>query len=143
MSGIRAKDTDPEIKIRRALHARGFRFRLHAKNVPGKPDLVLARYRAAIFVHGCFWHGHDCPMFRMPGTRQAFWEVKLERNRQRDIEVQRQIGEAGWRSATVWECAIRGPSRLGIDETADLLGNWLHCLDSMTCEVRSPERQAS
>ena len=87
MSGIRGRDTKPEKLIRSALHRLGFRFRLQSKKIPGRPDLVLPKFRAAVFVHGCFWHGHDCPLFRLPGTRRAFWDAKIKRNRERDTEV--------------------------------------------------------
>ena len=139
MAGIKAKNTDPEMQIRRALHARGFRFRLHSSTVPGKPDMVLSKYRAAIFVHGCFWHGHDCPLFRLPGTRPEFWRAKIERNRKRDGTVQTQLSAAGWRSVTVWECAIRGPQRLGLEETVRRIADWLPKSATMQLEVRAPQ----
>ncbi|WP_018183110.1 very short patch repair endonuclease [Kaistia granuli] len=143
MAGIRSKNTDPEMQLRRALHARGLRFRLHSSNVPGKPDMVFPKFRAAVFVHGCFWHGHDCPLFKMPGTRQEFWSAKIERNRARDRVVQQQLKDAGWRSMTVWECAIRGPARLGIDATVDRVACWLPQHDSTTAEVRAPRKEAA
>ena len=110
MAGIRGRNTRPELVIRKALHARGFRYRLHVAGLPGKPDIVLPRFRAVIFVHGCFWHGHDCPLFRLPATRSEFWEAKISRNRERDREVLGALKTTGWRCLTVWECAIRGPS---------------------------------
>ncbi|RYG99116.1 MAG: DNA mismatch endonuclease Vsr [Alphaproteobacteria bacterium] len=143
MSGIKGKNTDPEIQIRRALHARGFRFRLHSSDVPGKPDVVLPKYRAAVFVHGCFWHGHDCPLFRMPGTRQEFWREKIERNRKRDQTVQQQVADAGWRSMTVWECSIRGPQRLGLEETVTRIEGWLPDASSQRSEIRAPRSEAA
>ena len=93
MAGIRSTNTRPELAIRKALHAAGFRYRLHPRDVPGKPDMAFARYRAAVFVNGCFWHGHDCPLFRLPDTRRDFWTAKIERNRQRDAEVRQQLHE--------------------------------------------------
>lgn len=135
MSGIRGKNTDPELQIRKGLHAKGFRFRIHSKEVPGKPDLVLPKYRAAIFVHGCFWHGHDCPLFRLPGTRTEFWKDKIDANRKRDAVVLQQLSELGWRSMTVWECAIRGPGRLGVDNTVEAIADWLPG-DGQTAELR-------
>lgn len=125
MSGIRGKNTKPELLIRRALHARGFRYRLHAPHVPGKPDLVLRKWKAVILVHGCFWHGHDCHLFRLPGTRTAFWEAKIARNRERDNEVLDALCEAGWRVLTVWECAIRGRTRLEFPDVIDRICAWL------------------
>lgn len=125
MSGIRGKNTTPELLIRKGLHARGFRFRIHSKEVPGKPDLVLPKYRAAVFVHGCFWHGHNCSLFRLPGTRTEFWQAKIDANRRRDAIVQQQLTDGGWRSMTVWECAIRGPGKIGLPETIDAVTEWL------------------
>ncbi len=115
MSGIRGKDTKPELLIRKALHSRGFRFRLHSLKVPGKPDLVLPRYNAAIFVHGCFWHGHDCHLFKMPSTRPEFWEGKIDRNRARDTEVRNALITSGWRRLVIWECALKGKFRLDFE----------------------------
>ena len=125
MSGIRGKDTRPELAIRRALHAKGFRFRLHASDIPGKPDLVLPKFHAAIFVNGCFWHRHDCHLFRMPSTRTEFWSEKIERNVRRDELVREQLQDAGWRFLIVWECALKGRTRLGIDEVITRIIDWL------------------
>lgn len=125
MSGIRGKNTRPELAIRKGLHARGFRFRLHSDTVPGKPDLVLPKYRAAIFVHGCFWHNHDCHLFRMPGTRPEFWSTKLARNRQRDAEVRQALRLAGWRFLVIWECALKGKRRLELTDVLDRASAWI------------------
>ena len=125
MSGIRGRDTGPERLIRGALHRLGFRFRLHAKSVPGRPDLVLPRYGAAVFVHGCFWHGHDCSLFRLPGTRRQFWRAKIRRNAERDAEVALQLKQQGWRQLTIWECAFRGPGQLGLEETVRRAARWI------------------
>lgn len=125
MSGIRAENTQPELAIRKGLHARGFRFRLHANDVPGKPDLVLPRYRAAIFVHGCFWHGHDCHLFKMPSTRPEFWSAKIDRNRARDTIVRAQLDESGWRYLAIWECALKGRTRLDFDDVMDKTESFL------------------
>ncbi len=111
MSRIRGRDTKPELILRRGLHALGLRFRLHRKNLPGKPDLVFPRYRAVIQVHGCFWHGHDCPMFKWPATRAEFWKEKITGNRRRDRAALAALHESGWRVLVVWECALRGPGR--------------------------------
>lgn len=111
MSGIRAKDTRPEIFLRKGLHAQGFRYRIHVKDIPGKPDIVLPKYRALIIVHGCFWHGHDCRYFRPSSTRPEFWLSKIDGNRQRDRRnIQNQL-DRGWRVLTVWECAVRASMR--------------------------------
>jgi DNA mismatch endonuclease (patch repair protein) len=112
MSRIRGRDTRPELMLRKALHAQGLRYRLHARSLPGRPDLILPRYRAAILVHGCFWHGHDCPLFRMPATRHDFWSTKIRKNQERDQRVIAALRCAGWRVLTVWECCLKGPGRL-------------------------------
>lgn len=125
MSGIRGKDTKPEMLVRRCLHALGFRFRLHRQDLPGKPDIVLPKHRAAIFVHGCFWHGHGCHLFHWPATRAEFWEAKLTRNMERDRETVARLKAKGWRVFAVWECALRGPARLSPDELAERLKGFL------------------
>jgi DNA mismatch endonuclease (patch repair protein) len=107
MSGIRGKDTKPELIIRKALHARGFRFRLHVKDLPGKPDLVLPKYGAVIFVHGCFWHGHGCDAgTNRPRSNLAYWRPKLLRNRRRDATNRRALKRLGWKVLVVWECQL-------------------------------------
>ncbi len=125
MAAVRGKDTKPELLIRRGLHGLGFRYRLQAKDLPGKPDLVLPKHRAVIFVHGCFWHGHDCPMFRLPGTRTQFWDQKISSNRERDRRNLIALGEAGWRTGIVWECALRGRGSPGIELVLQQLTDWL------------------
>ena len=112
MSRIRGRDTKPEILLRRGLHALGFRFRLHRADLPGRPDIVLPSKKAVIFVHGCFWHGHNCPMCRLPATRSEFWQAKIEGNQVRDQTAMKELTSAGWRILVVWECALRGPARL-------------------------------
>ena len=124
MSGIRGKDTKPELLLRRALHARGYRFRLHVGTLPGSPDMILPRYRAAVFVHGCFWHRHPgCRYTTTPATRPEFWRAKFEGNIARDREKAAALLAAGWRVATVWECALRSPTL--IDASVDALAAWL------------------
>lgn len=124
MSGIRGKDTRPELVLRKALHARGFRYRLHGRRVMGRPDLVLTRYRAVIFVHGCFWHRHEgCRYATTPATRPAFWQAKFVSNMRRDREVRKLLTNEGWRVAVVWECSLRYPAHVAI--AADLLAAWL------------------
>jgi DNA mismatch endonuclease (patch repair protein) len=113
MSGIRGKNTKPELALRRALHARGFRFRLHSGKVHGRPDLVLPKHRAVVFVHGCFWHRHEgCRYATVPATRPEFWRAKFDANVARDNAIRTRLLEDGWRVATVWECALRKPERL-------------------------------
>lgn len=125
MSGIRGRDTGPERLIRSALHSLGFRFRLHPRDVPGRPDLILPRYSAALFVHGCFWHGHDCSLFRLPATHRQFWRDKIRRNVERDAEVAQLLEQQGWRQLTIWECAFRGPDSIGIEETVRRTARWI------------------
>jgi DNA mismatch endonuclease (patch repair protein) len=126
MSGIRGKNTKPELLVRKMLHAAGFRYRLHDKALPGKPDMVFPKYRAVILVHGCFWHGHGCHLFRLPSTRTEFWKRKIDGNVERDREAVRKLRDTGWRVATVWECALKGKRRLQPDIVEKALVNWLH-----------------
>lgn len=102
MAGISGKNTKPELKIRKALHGKGYRYRLHEKTLPGKPDIILKKYNAVIFVHGCFWHKHDCHLFKWPSTRPDFWEHKITGNTKRDKKVNKQLDELNWRRLTVW-----------------------------------------
>ena len=125
MSGIRGKNTKPELLIRKGLHARGFRFRLHDKHLPGKPDLVLPKYGAVIFVHGCFWHGHDCHLFKWPKTRRAFWHKKITRNKSKDTESYEILKKDGWYILTIWECALKGRTRRPLDDVLDISADWL------------------
>ena len=124
MSGIRGKDTKPEMVLRRALHARGFRYRLHGKGVPGRPDMILAKHRAVIFVHGCFWHRHEgCRYATTPATRPEFWAEKFATNVRRDRSACEALVADGWRVATVWECALRKPNQ--VTATCSALVPWL------------------
>lgn len=125
MSAIKGKNTRPEIAVRKALHAHGYRYRLHARNVPGKPDMVLPRWKAAVFVNGCFWHGHDCHLFKVPQTRTEWWLAKINRNRERDREVSAQLARAGWRQLVIWECALKGRTRIGIEAVAAAADRWI------------------
>jgi DNA mismatch endonuclease (patch repair protein) len=125
MAAIRGRDTKPEVRIRKALHALGFRYRTHAKELPGRPDLVLPKYKAVVFINGCFWHRHDCHMFKWPLTRPDFWQQKIGKNAENDIRNLALLKEAGWRVATVWECAVKGKARLGDDRSVQLLVDWI------------------
>ena len=125
MSRIRGKDTKPEMIVRRGLHALGLRYRLHDRQLPGSPDLVFPGRQAAIFIHGCFWHGHDCPMFRLPSTRTDFWSAKIGRNRERDAQALEGLHTEGWRSLVIWECALRGRGRLSHDLMLGQAYHWL------------------
>lgn len=111
MARIRGTNTEPELLVRRHLHARGLRFRLHDRLLPGKPDLVLPKYRAVVFVNGCFWHAHHCQKGRIPATRSGFWREKFERNHARDVRNARELRRLGWRVLTVWECSLASTSR--------------------------------
>jgi DNA mismatch endonuclease (patch repair protein) len=119
MAAIRSRDSKAEMAIRRGLHARGRRFRLHGKDLPGKPDLVFPAKRAVIFVHGCFFHGHACPLFRWPATRAAFWRAKISRNICRDERVRTELLDRGWRVGEIWECALKGTGRWPIERVLD------------------------
>jgi DNA mismatch endonuclease (patch repair protein) len=126
MAAIKGKNTKPEVWLRKELFRRGFRYRLHRKDLPGKPDIVLPKYEAVIFVHGCFWHGHQgCPMFRLPSTRRDFWQSKIETNRLRDQKSSKLLIESGWRVLEVWECTMRGKDRLAPDELLDEVAQWI------------------
>jgi DNA mismatch endonuclease (patch repair protein) len=125
MSGIRGKNTKPELLIRRALHRLGLRYRLHDKGLPGCPDLVFPKRRAVIFVHGCFWHGHDCHLFKWPGSRQEFWREKIEGNRKRDVAVVEKLRNQSWRVLSIWECALRGESAAFQESVAQRAAEWV------------------
>ena len=125
MSGIRGKNTKPEILIRSLLHRRGFRFRLHDKKLPGKPDIVLPRFRAVILIHGCFWHWHECHLFKWPSSNESFWKEKITRNKEVDAQSRQELTLAGWRILTVWECALKGRQRRPLEEIADEICTWL------------------
>ena len=108
MAGIKGRNTKPEILIRKLLHKKGFRFRLHVKDLPGKPDIVLSKYKAVIFVNGCFWHGHkDCHLFKLPATRTEFWQEKITRNQANDSKSINLLLENNWKVGVVWECIAK------------------------------------
>lgn len=125
MAAIRSKNTKPELLIRKALHAKGARYKLHDINLPGKPDLVFPKYHAALFVNGCFWHGHNCPAFHWPKTRTDFWQDKIGKNIIRDQSTLAALNSSGWRVCTIWECALKGKNRLIFHEVIDSVMNWL------------------
>lgn len=116
MAGIKGTNTGPEIVIRKALHEQGFRYSLYNKKLPGKPDLTLPKYNAVIFIQGCFWHRHDCHLFKWPKTRTDFWKNKIDANAERDKRNIRELQESGWRVLEIWECAIKGKKRLKIED---------------------------
>lgn len=133
MSGIRRRDTRPEMQVRRFLHANGFRFRIDARELPGRPDVVLPKWRTVVFVHGCFWHGHaGCRFFRLPRTRPEFWAAKIGANAIRDEVSVTELRESGWRVGVLWECALR-------DEANDALESLVQFLrgNDESIEIRS------
>ena len=125
MSGIKGKDTRPEMLLRSALHRHGFRFRLHYKGLPGKPDMVFPKYRAIILVNGCFWHGHNCHLFKWPKTRPEFWREKIRDNMTRDERNHATYRTRNWKTLVVWECALKGKARLSTTEILATMENWL------------------
>lgn len=135
MAAVKGKDTKPEVTLRKALHALGYRYRLHKRIGKARPDVTLARYSATIFVHGCFWHGHDlCRLSRMPKSNVTFWSDKIGRNRRRDKDNIEELEATGWRVAVVWECAMRD---LGAQAVAEALQVWLTS-GSSEIELRGP-----
>lgn len=135
MSGIKGRNTKPELVLRSGLHKVGFRFRLHAPDLPGKPDIVFPRHNAVLFAHGCFWHGHDCHLFKAPSTRQEFWRAKIERNQSVDARATDALTRLGWRVGVVWECALKGRTRLPLDEVIRACADWLRG-DRLSFELR-------
>ncbi len=135
MALVGSKDTKPELLIRKGLHALGFRYRLHVKDLPGKPDLVFPRYRAVIQINGCFWHGHACPLCRMPNSNTEYWNSKIARNKKRDISNRQLLLDEHWRVLTIWECALTGKSKLGLNQVIELASAWLLSTESI-CEIK-------
>lgn len=125
MSGIRGADTTPEKQIRSMLHRNGFRFSLHRKDLPGKPDIVLPKYGAVIFVHGCFWHRHRCALFKWPKSNPAFWRDKINTNAKRDARNVASLLENGWRVLTLWECALKGPHAMTREKLCHQASTWI------------------
>ena len=124
MSGIRGKDTKPEVVVRKALFAAGYRFRLHRKDLPGSPDIILPGRKVAIFAHGCFWHMHaGCGNAKLPATRPEFWKAKLQGNVERDLRAIESLRSMGWRVLTVWECGTRDTELVG--KLTTILSKWI------------------
>lgn len=119
------KPCEAETWLRKRIHAAGFRYRLNVSTLPGKPDIVLPKYKAVIFIHGCFWHMHHCTAFRLPKTSSDWWEEKLATNHKRDIEKHNQLIKAGWRILTIWECAIKGRYRINEALLLSLVKDWI------------------
>jgi DNA mismatch endonuclease (patch repair protein) len=135
MASIRGKNTKIELSVRAALFGLGYRYRLHARSLPGKPDIVLPKYRAAVFVNGCFWHGHDCTLFRPPKTNAGFWRDKIGNNRQTDTKAIGALNAMGWRTFTVWECSLRGKTDRQVAAAVHQLDRWIRS-SSRRGEVR-------
>jgi len=125
MAAVKSWNTVPELRLRKALHARGLRYRLHVKGLAGKPDLVFTKHRAVLFVHGCYWHGHDCGACRIPQTNTEYWVGKIARNVGRDKHSMESLSASGWRTAVVWECALRGPRKQPLEDISDVVFKWL------------------
>jgi len=124
MAAIKNKNTKPELVLRKSLHARGYRYRLNVKQLPGSPDIVLNRYKAVIFINGCFWHKHSCHLFRWPQSRTEFWKNKILQNEHRDQKAISEL-KKHWRVCIVWECSIKGKTKLPLGEMTDMISNWL------------------
>jgi DNA mismatch endonuclease, patch repair protein len=131
MASVGQKDTGAELLLRRALHKAGLRYRLHDRSLPGSPDLVFSRFRAAIFVHGCYWHSHGCYRSTVPKSRRDFWSAKFLANQSRDERNARVLREGGWRVLTVWECALRGKTSRSTAAIAKRVEEWLESWESV------------
>ena len=145
MARIKGKDTKSELIVRRYLHAHGYRYRINVKRLPGTPDIVLRKYRTVIFINGCFWHGHEgCRYFVMPKSNTTFWEKKIERNKQRDVEKRIQLRHLGWHTITIWGCELLPKNRLttlqALEQTLNkifLLNNGAKVTTNYSCEENS------
>lgn len=125
MSRIRSRDTKPEMLIRSLLHKSGFRFRLHRKDLPGRPDIVLPKWLAVIDVRGCYWHAHGCHLFQKPQQNAEFWQTKLQANSARDFENADRLANLGWRHLIIWECSLRGKRKIEDRQLAGRIDHWL------------------
>ncbi len=136
MSGIKGYNTKPEMIIRKALHKLGYRYRLHDKRLPGKPDLVFSSRNAVIFIHGCFWHKHDCHLFKWPSTRVKFWKEKILGNFQRDKKIKLTLKKLNIKNLTIWECSLKGKTRLSREDLVSEIVSWLENNDRQNMEIR-------
>lgn len=125
MSGIRGKNTKPELLVRYALHRHGFRYRLHDRTVSGTPDMIFRKYRAVIFINGCFWHMHSCHLFKWPSTNSDFWSNKISNNYNRDKLTKEKLLAEGWRILYIWECALKGKTKLSMEHITKVTAEWL------------------
>lgn len=139
MAGIRGKDTKPELLLRKGLHALGWRYRLHGRGLHGKPDLVFPGRKALIFANGCFWHGHDCHLFKWPKSREAFWRTKIGGNIARDLRNREALLAEGWRIAEVWECQLKGRNRLPLEDVLNQCAAFLES-DGHFCSIGHTDR---
>lgn len=144
MASIRGRDTKPEIMVRKFLFSRGFRYQLNHPRLPGHPDIVLRKYRTAIFVNGCFWHGHEgCKFFVLPKTNTEFWRTKIERNQNRDVREQQQLASMGWHCITVWECQLKPAVREKTLESLAFTLNSIYLSDRSTRHYELPEEECA
>lgn len=134
MAGIKSKDTRGEMAIRKGLHKLGFRYQLHRKDLPGKPDLVFPKHHAVIFVNGCFWHAHNCHLFKWPSSRPDFWQEKIISNKIRDNSNIKKYIDISWKVLIVWECSLKGKTRRNLNEVINTAANWL-LYDSQNAEI--------
>jgi DNA mismatch endonuclease (patch repair protein) len=125
MARVGQKNTGAEMMLRRALHRRGLRYRLHDRSLPGSPDIVFPRFKSVLFVHGCYWHSHGCYRSKIPKSSREFWTNKFETNRTRDERSRKLLVSQGWRVLTVWECALRGKLSSPVEDVADAVWDWL------------------
>jgi DNA mismatch endonuclease (patch repair protein) len=125
MAGIQSKNTKPELTIRKGLFRQGLRYTLHSNRYPGRPDIAFVSRKAAVFVHGCYWHGHDCSLFKMPANNAEFWRTKFARNKARDQVVRTELKDAGWRQLVIWECAIRGKAAAEVLDVIKQAERWV------------------
>ena len=144
MASIRGKDTKPELLVRRFLFSRGFRYRLNHPRLPGRPDIVLRKYRTVIFVNGCFWHGHEgCKNYVVPKSNTEFWTAKIERNRARDIDEQHKLAAMGWHCITVWECQLKPAIRKNTLESLVYTLNRIYLQDHRIRRYELPEEECA
>jgi DNA mismatch endonuclease (patch repair protein) len=125
MSGIKGKDTKPELLLRKHLHIAGFRYKLHDKNLPGRPDLVFPKYKAVIQINGCFWHRHNCHLFKWPSTNKEFWKRKINGNKYRDHISEEKLLSTGWRLLIIWECSLKGKNKIQLSKIINRTSKWL------------------
>jgi len=135
MAGIKGKNTKPELQVRKLMHGLGYRYRLHDKKLPGRPDLVFPKHSAVIQVQGCFWHRHDCHLFKWPSSRTEFWREKITSNVERDHVNLEKLESLGWRTLMIWECALKGKEKINLLELGEIVQAWL-LSDNVNAEIR-------